>query len=121
MFIFAILFQCCTYLCSMKVVRFVLAIYILLMAVYPCSDSKTCLDEQRLGTVITTADHDHEPQEKDLCTPFCICTCCAAHVQLTASGYSNLLGQLHNTEFATAYLDKPILSSAHSIWQPPRI
>jgi hypothetical protein len=91
------------------------------MAVYPCSDGATCLDEVKAGIVnADQSDHNHGSAEEDLCTPFCICSCCAAHIQLKTSPSYGAVAPLHNTPLATAYLEKPLLTNGQSIWQPPR-
>ena len=111
-----------TYFCAMRVMRFLLAMFVLALSVYPCSDKETCADERKTGvTFASVTDHDHTSSEVDQCTPFCICACCAAHIQLnrlSSIAFSNLI---HNTQVATFYFEKPLLDNAKSIWQPPKI
>jgi hypothetical protein len=109
------------YLCIVKVIRFIFALYILYMAVYPCSDSKTCVDERNAGiALVNQANHDHSSSEQDLCTPFCICSCCAAHVQIKCSNYASQVNLPLNTKLIPLYLEKPIINNGVSIWQPPK-
>lgn len=105
----------------MKVAHFIFAVYILLLSVYPCSDNDTCADEQKIGiTQIDTGSHHHTNSEQDLCTPFCICACCAAHIKLTFLANTDLAGVIHNTKVITPYIEKQALSNNNHIWQPPR-
>ncbi|MFZ6011664.1 MAG: DUF6660 family protein [Bacteroidota bacterium] len=106
----------------MKVIRFIFALYVLFLAVYPCSDSNTCVDEQKAGVaLIASDDHAHTSNEQDSCTPFCICSCCAAHIQLHKAADISFALLIHNTQLTTLYQEKPLLNTSNSIWQPPRI
>lgn len=96
--------------------------YIVALSVYPCSDKETCADERRKGSiVINTDDHDHTSGEMDRCTPFCICSCCAAHIQLNHLSEITFANFVHNTLVATLYFDKTFLNNAKAIWQPPKL
>jgi hypothetical protein len=99
-----------------------IAIYILALSVYPCSDQETCADERIQGsTVVNVQDHNHTSEESDHCTPFCICSCCAAHIQLHYVSDITLVNLVHNTPIATQYLERHSLNNSKAIWQPPKI
>ncbi len=54
----------------------IFAIYILLLAIIPCSDictSSSCLPDDKLHLEQSSYEDDHG---KDLCSPLCICLCC---------------------------------------------
>jgi hypothetical protein len=105
-----------------KVIRFIFTLYITFVTVYPCSDGNTCLDEQKAGiTVVNESTHEHGSSERDLCTPFCICSCCAAQVQISSLAYQEFLTFEHNTKQLALYFERPISNTSHSIWQPPKI
>ena len=107
---------------AVKILRFIFALYILFMTVYPCSDKETCADERKAGiTFVTVTDHDHTSSEVDQCTPFCICACCAANVQLNQIADIAFTNLVHNTLLATLYREQPVLTPGNSIWQPPPI
>jgi len=103
-----------------KVIRFIIAMSVFAMSVYPCSDAETCVDEQNIGMVVVNHDN-HSTAEQDLCSPFCFCSCCAAHAQIKGSSYASPDNLFHNTAVATPYMEVPILNSDNVIWQPPRI
>ena len=103
-------------------IRLLLALYILFLAVYPCSDKETCVDERKAGIVfVDNSSHAHSGSEQDVCTPFCICACCAAHIQMSPGSSITLAIPVHNTELPTLYFEKPLLNSAKAIWQPPKL
>ncbi|MBL7847233.1 MAG: hypothetical protein JNL40_07180 [Cyclobacteriaceae bacterium] len=110
------------YLCIVKGICFILALFIAFMTVYPCSDGHTCQDEQRIEiSTHDQANHGHSSTKQNLCTPFCICACCASHVQVSNLTNPNFSGRSHNTKLVTLYQERPVLNSSHSIWQPPKI
>jgi hypothetical protein len=110
------------YLCTVKIGYLIFTVFVFILAVYPCRDAKTCLDEQRSGiSEVSAANHSHSDQEKDLCSPFCICSCCAAHIRLTSSPEIDFTSLFHNSELHSFYWEKPFLNNGQSIWQPPKL
>ncbi len=110
------------YLCKVKLVYLLLAIYVTVLTVLPCSDPDTCQDEiQNGGQVANVSDHEHSDNEQGVCTPFCICSCCAAHIRLSSASDIDFAGVIHNTKQTIPYLEKLVLSDHNHIWQPPRI
>src|SRR5687767_2855298 len=72
----------CSYLWPVKITAVFFSIYLLCLAVCPCSDQNTCEDEVKAGVAMNTTDgHEHSPDEQDFCSPFCICQCCSTHAQ----------------------------------------
>jgi hypothetical protein len=96
--------------------------YVIALSVYPCSDGNTCADEIKNGQQsIGVSDHEHSDSEEDLCSPFCICSCCAAHIKLSPISDLNFPTVVHNTKEIIPYLEKQIVFDHNHIWQPPRI
>lgn len=65
---------------------------------------------------------DCDPKN-DICTPFCICSCCSMSVVKQAIPYV-ITEQRENAEIATVPVDyeSPATSTfQNSIWQPPKI
>jgi hypothetical protein len=105
-----------------KAIRLLFALYILALSVYPCSDKATCSHEKKEGIAIVDPNHhDHKQAEQDICSPLCICSCCAASVQLTVNYINMPVGIEHATKFVIPYQEKALVNHASSIWQPPRI
>jgi len=57
-----------------------LSIFLLCLAILPCSDASESETEQ----IIMADNHDHEG-EADSCVPLCYCHCCHVHVTINAS------------------------------------
>jgi hypothetical protein len=99
----------------------ILSVYIFILALYPCRDSDLNVDPID-GAIALIADHDHSHsgEEIDICTPFCICACCSAHINLVNIGGLATQQPHHNTELISHDVERPILDATSSIWQPPR-
>lgn len=96
--------------------------YVIALSVYPCSDGDTCVDEIRNGQQLDSVyNHEHSDSEEDLCSPFCICSCCAAHIKLSSIPTLNFPPVVHNTKEIIPYLEKQITFDNNYIWQPPRV
>ena len=105
----------------MKAIRFILAIYITALTLYPCSDRDACQDELQEGEQVAYIADQAPSDEMDICTPFCICSCCAAHIRLAPVSDIDFAGVIHNTKETIPYIEKQTLSDHNHIWQPPRI
>ena len=106
----------------MKTLSFILSVYLLLLAFYPCTDNETCADEKKEGiTIATTAGHDHHESEEDHCSPLCICSCCAAIFQVSKNTIDIPVHIDHNTILVTPYIQGKLADSNFAIWQPPRL
>ncbi|HMV08088.1 MAG TPA: hypothetical protein PK325_01335 [Cyclobacteriaceae bacterium] len=104
----------------MKIRALVFTLYLLALALYPCSDAETCADDSDSRAKVELASHDHSQDESDQCTPFCICACCSATIRLTVSEVL-LPATFHNTTHTIPYAEGHLLSNIHAIWQPPRL
>ncbi|WP_117881276.1 DUF6660 family protein [Aureibaculum luteum] len=59
----------------MKHLAFILSIYIFALNVAPCADY-VVIDDDAKTEISQAMDNDHQHQDSDLCSPFCICQCC---------------------------------------------
>ena len=59
----------------MKYLAFILSIYIFALNLAPCEDY-SALDNEVKTEISQAVDHEHQHQNLDLCSPFCICQCC---------------------------------------------
>ena len=98
------------------VLRLIFALYILTLAVMPCADD--AVDENSPEVVVEPlAGH----QVQDLCAPFCICSCCASHIQLSYVAEIDCLLNSYDTQFITPYPMNVAIGRTSSIWQPPKV
>ncbi|WP_443092779.1 DUF6660 family protein [Chryseolinea sp. T2] len=97
--------------------RLLFALYILSLAVMPCADGYSDTGTNTAVVVTPIAGH----QDQDLCAPFCNCSCCASHIQLSYVACISCCLYKYNITSITPYVISRPASQAGSIWQPPRI
>lgn len=101
---------------SLKKVFYILfCFYFISLAVMPCEDKGDCNEIKHNQTSQNTENHQDE-----ICTPFCICSCCGTH--LFIKDFETTLNQIAtiNTIF-TVHKESKISSAVIAIWQPPKI
>lgn len=102
----------------MKYLAFILSIYIFALNLAPCEDYKVLNNEVKTE-ISKLADNNHQHQDSDLCSPFCICQCC--HINATHVKFLNIK---FNTVYISTqdffYLNGTEKDFTTSILQPPR-
>ncbi|WP_409021353.1 DUF6660 family protein [Dyadobacter sp. CY261] len=101
------------------IVAYLLAFYVLALSCIPCQDEATALPHSRIASVAEAGDG---PQEAiDLCSPFCICACCAS---VTVSPVAAALPETPVAQLLPAsgfsYLNIFPIGGSAGIWQPPQ-
>lgn len=83
----------------------------------PCADKGEC---NEFNQIDTSQCDDHKEHSDEVCTPFCVCSCCSTNILVTdyPPDLSNLT--LINTIYK-AQEDSKISSIIISIWQPPKL
>jgi hypothetical protein len=102
----------------MKFLAFILSIYIFSLNIAPCADY-VATDNDAKTEISQAIDSDHQHQDSDLCSPFCICQCC--HISATYLQFANL--KLDITLISTQdflFLNGTEKDFTTSILQPPR-
>jgi hypothetical protein len=103
----------------MKLFTLLFGFYMLLLSGLPCSDADEC--GQTTDQISTTSDNKDQHREKDNCTPFCNCACCAAPVAIRQPFVYKLSKPVL---LAKKY---PVINinftsfNLSAIWQPPRL
>lgn len=97
----------------MKIIAYILALTILGLSVYPCTDGLHCDEEQEM------AMHNHAEDEGDSCSPFCICACCgSSYVKGKAKATEPIMKRTLfavNFHYSTHYS----FSYQSTVWHPP--
>lgn len=96
-------------------------IYFVTLVAVPCGDKDDCNDLKKSELCQTEHnEHNDEDHEDEACTPFCVCSCCAAHfvthdfqAPATLSGFINSVYTFHK--------DAEPCSAIIPIWQPPKL
>ncbi|MES2620358.1 MAG: DUF6660 family protein [Bacteroidota bacterium] len=101
----------------MKFFCLLFAFYTLSISVMPCND----VHEGSKNAVITSAQaEDHHQDHNDICSPFCICSCCQGFVALTSFSEATLSPFIASSNFSF-YTEKFFSSASAAIWQPPKL
>jgi hypothetical protein len=90
-------------------------IYFFALAVAPCGDAKDCSDLKKSEMCQDDSEHKDET-----CTPFCVCSCCAAHFLLADQEPNLVLLAEINTAYP-AYEVSQTSEAILPIWQPPKL
>jgi len=103
----------------MKYLAFILAIYIFALNLAPCDDNG--MFDNDVKTEVSQAINDnHQHQNSDLCSPFCICQCC--HISAT---YFQIADLKLNISFISThdflYLNGSEKDFTTSVLQPPQV
>ncbi|MEL1252982.1 DUF6660 family protein [Flavobacterium sp. DGU38] len=107
----------------MKLTNAILSILILILSCMPCADMEANSFTQKKAELASKHDNHSHNKENDLCSPFCICSCCgsqmASYSQPVAIDFP-ILSKGIKKQLPTY---QSILSSSFcgSIWQPPQI
>ncbi|MBU3823129.1 hypothetical protein KO566_13785 [Flavobacteriaceae bacterium XHP0103] len=103
----------------MKFLAFILSIYIFTLNLVPCEDTGT-FDNEVKTEISQDLGDNHQHQDADLCSPFCICQCCHIHVtHFNVVDYS-----LSNTVIPTQlfyYFDGLEKDFNTTLLQPPQV
>ncbi|MCF6280129.1 MAG: hypothetical protein L3J14_07260 [Flavobacteriaceae bacterium] len=101
----------------MKLIAFILSLYILALNFTICTDIE---DSNMLKTEITQSqDHEHNTS-KDLCSPFCYCQCCQVLATNPLSFDFKLdINRVSNQTFL--HFDSLGKEITFTILQPPRV
>lgn len=102
----------------MKYLAVLLSMYLLALNLAPCTDVVTSDTDAK--TEFSQAANDHQHQDSDLCSPFCICQCC--HVSATYSQFTYIkldINYISTQDFF--YLNGTEKDITTSILQPPKV
>ncbi|GAL85930.1 hypothetical protein MYP_3159 [Sporocytophaga myxococcoides] len=93
----------------------------MVLSLMPCLDSFTC--EGGKASVTISGNHDHSKDEGDLCSPFCICSCCGVsflgiNIPVFFNNQSlKVMEPLGNVPYYSVFNSYYY----HSFWQPPKL
>jgi hypothetical protein len=103
----------------MKHLAFILSIYIFGLNLAPCADYIPTDNIDAETEISQAIDSDHQHQDSDLCSPFCICQCC--HISATYLQFADLkldINIISTQDFL--YLNGIEKDFTASILQPPQ-
>lgn len=111
----------------MKWLTIILSLYLLGLSLWPCADEALSPAGKEGSTVLTplnAPESGTSHQDHDLCTPLCICTCCAATTTVVPQFEYTLIPPAETivvSVAAFAYAPIHWADSLSAIWQPPKV
>ncbi|WP_460474266.1 DUF6660 family protein [Emticicia fontis] len=109
----------------MKILQFILSMYILTLSFLPCGDVEDCNEVGNVPVIFSQSSHSEHQDDAEFCSPFCICTCCGTnisynfHIPFLASEDQPYV---FTQNLRVAYKNDSSLSNFFgNIWQPPKL
>ncbi len=103
----------------MKLFNLIMALTVFFASVMPCADSAAAVHVSN-RVEISAGHNDSNPSDEDLCSPFCICTCCAGFAFAPTSHLIECIKPLNSLN-TLLYINANIASISLPIWQPPQL
>ncbi len=112
------------YIClSMRLIVFILTVYIMGLSFAPCSDANNRCVQTTMETELNQP-HSHSDDDGDACSIFCYCNCCSGNI--TAFEYQ--IPRIDGIPISIYFDNRlPVLNTTlvsnyfGSIWQPPKV
>lgn len=99
-----------------KALLILFSIYFIALAVMPCADKVDCNEFKQ-----TASQESHKQEHSDeVCSPFCVCACCATHFLIKDFQPSLKQVAVINTHYS-AHKESKISAAIIPIWQPPKL
>ncbi|MFV5696587.1 DUF6660 family protein [Flavobacterium sp. LB3P122] len=105
----------------MRIVNFILSIYFIILSCMPCVDIVYNYDSNSGITIVQQEQKQENHQE--ICSPFCICSCCGQQIVFQASNYFAIPTQPVSSvgKETILYIQKFVSNFNGTIWQPPKV
>ena len=117
-----VLCLCEDYSGAMKAVSFFAIVYILFLLTLPCQDAFAAHRETSTGETTAIDRIDPCEEEPEVCSPFCICSCCG----LPALYYADLVAaspkckDIDPHQMQIEFRSLAPKAFPGSVWQPPK-
>ena len=102
----------------MKWVSYILSVYMLVLAVFPCCAFDDCPDD-KIKTEQAT-NHENGDEDCGTCSPFFNCEGCASGTTIVEPIYFNIIS-LPVKQVYTGFLSPSISDVHYEFWQPPKL
>ena len=103
----------------MRIIPFILSIYVLALSIIPCSDSITCSDDDYNVELSQTEHSINHSDHHDFCTPFCTCACCGTLVSAPSTDLIDEVKTSASGTYIFPYRFNYFFEYTEGIWHPP--
>lgn len=112
-------------LLPMKLFWHILSVYLVSLAVLPCSDKEECDITVTEQTIISlAANHTQHSHQNEQCPPFCSCACCGIHsfqLQMSFINFKEHTFLSNKKKQISTYAFIYSNEFSSNIWQPPKL
>ncbi|WP_221391231.1 DUF6660 family protein [Dyadobacter sp. NIV53] len=107
----------------MRLIFYLLSFYTISLSCIPCQDEIVMPSHDSYSAIANIKTNQNaEQQVVDLCSPFCICACCAGvTLQYATASLPALSYSLFPDEKSFRYIPHSGSGNTMMIWQPPRV
>ena len=102
----------------MKILSTILAILILSISLIPCDDAMLGYGDEKIHLAEQNG-HNDDHNNKDNCSPFCMCDCCHSHVVVCEKQQDNIIDIEKIT--LTPYSVNIYPLYTFGFWRPPQV
>lgn len=97
--------------------------FILFLSISPCCDEGDCSDTPKGYSKNISKDQHNESDHQEVCSPFCLCSCCGSHVANTGIASTVIpISLIEQNEInINLYTFQGTSKFEATIWQPPQI
>lgn len=107
----------------MKIINFILSLYLIFLSCIPCSDTKEGIAINSVNVYSSNHENHSHDTNDDSCSPFCVCNCCGQTIinyhPAIVYDFSVQIQELRT--FNSNYNSNLIKIFSRSIWQPPQL
>lgn len=103
----------------MKFLAFIMSIFILALSIIPCADVDASSLKEKSNMDIHLSHNSHHENTKDVCSPFCCCSCCVGFTNHLSFQINPLVTVVLDMTYP--YIEKRIGTDPFPLFQPPRV
>lgn len=104
----------------MKRLAVIWSMYLVLLACLPCADVAPSERTAEVTCLASRASSSDQTPAADLCSPLCICNCCAGFALQTSLPKISL-SVFSTTTPAPVHRQVALVNPSFAIWQPPKL
>ena len=105
----------------MRLTGFILGLLILFLSCLPCADV-VAMHSPTAETETSKYPEQHEQhQGKDLCSPFCHCSCCSTYSVVNIPLLIPIIIAQPTCLLYVAHVPEAIIEISLPVWQPPQL
>lgn len=119
-YIFSIITSFVLHLQFVKISAFILSVIVLILSCMPCTDGAKAMGNPYVKVEAAKTSDPHNNSQRDHCTPFCQCACCAAFSIVQPITKLILIKPKVQKSYSSFY-SSSVKGISLPVWQPPQL